>query len=283
MTVRAEKPKLTISEYADEGTASPFIARLFLGILHLRDAVVFSNNKEREKFDKVYHFVLETLINARTTSKEIIQTLTEHSRKVSQGEIARLDGHVIRISEPIERKLRKQVEEFLNSTVRIIKDGMQKLLACFQLNIGFLYKKQGAFEKGIATLAKTQPELATYLQEARKWSGQLILKRNELHEGWMLDKMLYKETSGSIQTIEPKILGQPVSVFVEYMLDRVCCFVEEISAYSLQAKMPSAISITEVPVSDRKPDCSERFQIALINGGMPIWKIAYHNSKFEET
>lgn len=281
MNIRVEKPRWIISKISDEGTASPFIARLFLGILQLRDAV-FDDNKKREEFDKVYQFVVETLINARTTSQEIIQTLTEHSCKVSQGEIAHLTQHGIQINESIDNKLRKQVEDFLNSTVRVLKDGMQKLLAVLQLNIGFLYKKHGTFEKEIAALAKTQPELAAYLQETRKWSERLILIRNDLHEGWMLPKMGYKETSGNIQTVEPKISGQPVSEFVEYMLDRLCCFVEEVSAYGLQAQMPSGISITEIPISDRKTECVERFQITFTNGGMSIWNIAYHVSKFEE-
>lgn len=282
MKVRAEKPKLTISKYADEGTSSPFMARLFLGILRLRE-VVFNDNTKREEFDKVYQFVVETLMNARTTSKEITQTLTEHSRKVLQGEIASLSGHVININESIDSKLRKQVEEFLNMTVRVLKDGMQKLLTGMQMNIGFLYLKQGAFENGIASLAKTQPELAAYFQETRKWSEQLILIRNDLHGVWMLPRMGYDETSGGIQTVEPQISGQPVSEFVEYMLDRLCCFVEEVSVFGLQAQMPSGISITEIPVSDRKADQPERFQLTFVNGGMPIWNIAYHVSRFEET
>jgi len=281
MKVRAEEPKWTVSKFADEGTSSPFMVRLFFGVLNLRD-VVFGDKKKRDEFDKVYQFVVETLMNARTTSGEIIQTLTEHSHTVSSGKIARLKGHVIHIDENIDIKLRRQVADFLNSTVRVFKDGMQNLLAVLQLNIGFLYRKQGTFENEIATLSKTRPELAAYLQETRKWSERLISIRNELHEGWILPKMGYNEISGSIQTVEPLISGQPVSEFVKYMLDRVCCFVEEVSTYGLQAQMPSGISITEVPVPDRKVDCPERFRVTFVNGGMPIWSIMYHDSKFEE-
>jgi len=282
MKVRVEEPKLTVSKFADEGTSSPFMARLFLGMLRLRD-MVFDDNKKREEFDKAYQFVLDTFVNARETSNEIIQTLTEHSRKVSQGEIAHLKGHVIHISQSIDSKLGKQFAEFLNGTVRVLKDGMQNLAAVLQLNIGFLYRQQAAFENGIATLAQTRPELAAYLQETRKWSESLILIRNNLHKGWMLPKMTYKETPGTIQAVEPEVSGQPVSAFVDYMLDRLCCFIEEVSAYGLRDQMPSGISITEIPVSDRKADYPERFQVTFIHGGMPIWNIAYHVSKFEES
>jgi len=282
MNVRPEMPKWTITKIADEGTSSPFFARLFLGMLRLRD-VVFDDSEKRKEFDKAYQFVLNTLMNARETSKEIIQTLTEHSSKVSQGEIARLKGHVIHVDQSIDSKLRKEVAEFLNSAVRVLKDGMQNLATFLQLNIGFLYMNKTAFEKGFTALAQTQPELAAYLRETRKWSESLILCRNSLHEGWMLPGVTYKETSLTIQAVEPEVSGQPVSAFVDYMLDRLCCFVEEASAYGLQAQMPSGISITEIPAPDRKADCPERFQVTFIHGGMPIWSIAYHISKFEET
>lgn len=206
MKVRPEEPKWTISKFSDEGTSSPFFARLFMGFLRLRD-VVFGDEKRRHDFDRLYQVVFETLMNTRTTSNEIIQTLTEHTRKVSQGEISRLIGHVIHIDANIDNKLRRQVEDFLNSAARVLKDGMQKVIAMLQLDIGFLYRQPGAFEKGIAALTKTQPELAAYFQEARKWSEPLILTRNNLHEGWMLPGMTYKEVSGTIQVFEPQILG----------------------------------------------------------------------------
>ncbi|MCX5814486.1 MAG: hypothetical protein NT178_18380 [Proteobacteria bacterium] len=279
LVVRPEEPKWTVIKFADEGTASPFIARLFVGILNLREAV-FTDDKKSEEFDKIYKFVVETLMNVRTTSKEITQILAEHNYKVSRGEIASLHGHVIRIDEPIDSKLRKQVEEFLNGSVRVLKDGMQKLMMVMKMDISFLYKKQGTFENRVTALAKTQPELAAYLRETRKWSERLIMVRNDLHEGWMLPRMTYQAVSDVIGAVEPQIFSQPVSQFVDYMLDRLCSFVEEITAYGLQAQMPSGISITEIPVVDRKRDNPERFRVTFVYGGMPIWSIKYNAARF---
>ena len=151
------------------------------------------------------------------------------------------------------------------------------------LELGFLYKKQGAFNNGIETLSETEPELADYILETRKWSERLISMRNELHTVWMLSKMEYKNNSGTIEVVEPQIAGEPVSKFVNYMIDRLCCFVEDISVYGLETIMPSGISVTEIPISKRKTDCPERFQVTFVNGGMQIWTIAYHDSKFEDT
>ena len=282
MNVKPEKPKFIVSKMTDEGTSSPFMARLFLGILRLRDAA-FSDATKIEEFDRASHFVLMTLLNARSTAKDIIQILTEHKQKVSQGEIGRLEGHTIHLDKSIDNKLRRQVEEFLNSTVRVLKDGMQNLAKVLMLEFGFLYRKQGSFLKGIEALGKTEPELADYLLETRKWSERLITIRNNLHAGWMLPRMGYNEKAGAIEVIEPQISDQSVSEFVNYMIDRLCCFVEDICVYGLQTQMPQGISVTEIPLSKRKADSPERFQITFLNGGMEIWTIAYHDSKFEET
>jgi len=67
------------------------------------------------------------------------------------------------------------------------------------------------------------------------------------------------------------------------MMDRLCCFIEDVTVYALQAQMPDGISITEIPLSQRNPQCVERFQVALAHGGMPLWSIAYHETTFEET
>jgi hypothetical protein len=40
--------------------------------------------------------------------------------------------------------------------------------------------------------------------------------------------------------------------------------------------------VAEIPVAERPSEIVERFQSALVGGGMPIWKILYHDSKFED-
>jgi hypothetical protein len=99
----------------------------------------------------------------------------------------------------------------------------------------------------------------------------------------MLPKMAYKVAGGTIYAVEPEISGRPVSVFVAYMLDRSCCFLEELIAYGLQDQMPGGISIAEIPLDDRKPEYPARFQVTVTDGGSPTWRIAYHERRFEDT
>lgn len=67
------------------------------------------------------------------------------------------------------------------------------------------------------------------------------------------------------------------------MLERLACFIEELSIHGLQGKLTAGISITELPISDRDPKAPERFRLALVSGGMPIWQIHYHDRSFEQT
>jgi hypothetical protein len=67
------------------------------------------------------------------------------------------------------------------------------------------------------------------------------------------------------------------------MLDRLCCFVEAVSAHCMQQKMPAVITITEVPRAERRPEAPERFAITLAVGGLPRWAISYHAARFEDT
>jgi len=283
VVVRADPTKWIVQKFADEGSSSPFVARLLMGILRLRDAV-FPDDLKRGQFDKTYEFVIMTLLNTRTTSKQILQMLAEHIRKVSQGEIARVHGQAIQIDVTIDKELRKETESFLNSAVRALKQGMQGVTNDLQVNIGFLFQKPHNFERGVTALEKSNSPLAAYLRETRKWSERLIDCRIAVeHEGWMLPRIRYLEASGAICAEEPQISCRPVSEFVKFMMDRISCFVEEVTVHCLQARMPGGISVTEIPLSQRESEVPERFQLALTKGGRCIWKIAYHQSAFEET
>ena len=282
MKVKPEEPRMVYSKISDEGTRSPFIARFSLGILQLRNNV-YPDNTQREKFDEAYDFFFTTFSNMRTNDRKVLEMIEAHRAGVTSGRIARLKGHSIQIDESMDFELHNAVAEFLNGSVRLLKDAMQKLLIVLQLDVGCLYRKTGGFKTGIAKLRRTDPFLADYLQETRNWSEPLISIRNDLHEGWLLPKFAYKETDGRIEIQEPQILGQTASEFVNRMTDRVCCFAEDVLVCALQARMPSGFSVAEIPLPERKPECPIRFEPTFVSGGAKIWRISYHSSKFEQT
>lgn len=284
MLVKQPQGQWIVQKLADEGSASPFMARLFMGLMRLRDAVYF-DPVARENFDKAFDFVPTSLFTTRTTAKEISELWAGHARKVAAGEVVRRADMAIHIDESIDKELRKQVEHFLNDAARVIKQGMQGLTAQLGVEIGFMFKKQPAFERGIAALKTTDPLLAEYLDKSRQmWSERLIKSRIDLeHNSWSLPRVTYDPSGANVAAVEPLIAGQPVTEFVQTMLDRVCCFVEDVTAHCIQQKMAAPITITEIPLAERRSEAPERFQLTLAVGGQPRWNIFYHSSSFQET
>jgi hypothetical protein len=283
MVVRPSQTKLVFQKLADEGSKSLFMARVFIGIMRLRDAV-FPDPEKRQKFDELYEFVTSSLLSARTAAQEITQLWENHVREIASGDIARIEGEAIFIGKSIDKELRKQAESFLNAAVRTLKQGMQSLAAELHVDISFLFKKQGAFDAGAAALESGDPLLAKYMRQTRNWSEHLMRSRNAVeHEGWLLPRVTYSLTGGAIKVHQPSLSNQHVSEFIRFTFDRLICFVEELSAHCLQRQMPPGITVTEVPLAQRLAEAPERFRLTLANGGMPVWQIAFHGSSFEET
>lgn len=279
-----ERPKWVVQKAGDEGTSSPFIARLFLGILRLCDQAL-SDPTERDHFHKAFQGVITGLENVRAAGKTVVALYSSHSQRVARGEIARISAGTVFIDENVDHELRKQTEIVINTAGRLVKDRMQEVLCSLKLDIGFFYKKPRTFGAGLAKLRQQHPSLADYLEQTRaKWSERLSGCRNALeHESWVLPRVKHVADAGSVRAVEPLVDGQPVTEFVTHMVDRVCCFVEELCAHALQARMPQGISITQIPLTERNPDIVERFKPALAGGGMPLWSISYHDGKFEDT
>jgi hypothetical protein len=222
--------------------------------------------------------------SARAASKEIHELIESHLKEVRGGACVSRRGGAIHLDKTIDPQLRKQTETFLNSAGRALK-GMQEVMRLLGVDIGFLYQKQSSLGRGIEKLKKTQPELAAYLLATRsRWSERLVNARNALeHEGWVLPRVRYHDQNGVLNPIEPTVDAEPVSQFAERILQRLACFIEELSIHSLQQQLVAGISITEVPLSERDPKLPERFRLTLNGGGMPIWHIDYHEKQFDET
>ena len=281
MIVKPEQPKWIVSKIADEGSSTPFIARLFMEVMQFRDDA-FADEKEKDTFDKSYESTLAALSDARTTAKEIHELVNNHKEKVSTGEAAHVAGRAIHV-DGIDKDLRKHIADFTTAAGRSLKQGMQSVAKILGIDIGFLFKDQNAFEKGWAQLSKSQPELADYLKEARSWAEKLNLLRNKIEpEGWLLPRVGYREIGGKIEMLEPEIDGVTVSHFVRETLDRLCCFVEEVTVFGLRTRMDPEISVMEIPLSQRDPSAPERFRRALTHGGTLLWKLVHHTRPFDQ-
>jgi hypothetical protein len=205
-----------------------------------------------------------------------------HAAQITSGEIVRFEGPDLHILKSIDKSLGSEVESFLNSATRTVKNGMQILANRLGVDIGFLFKKLSAFETGVITLGQTDPALAAYLQEARKWTETLVTLRNSLEHGlWSLPRTNYTRADKSVSVSEPEALDMPITKFADYFFNRVFCFVEEVTAHCLQRKMLDGTSLTEVPLDDRLSEAPERFRVTPAIGGCPVWTIKHHLKMFE--
>ncbi len=283
MRVKSDTGRFVMQKLADEGASSPFMARIFLNVLRLREQV-YTDQAKRDHFDKLYDYMSSALSNARASAQKIAPMWGDHAREIASGEAVEFVGRDVRINESIDKDLKSEVEAFLNSFARALKTGMQDIGKELGVNIGFLFQKTDSFEKGVEKLRKRDPDLAEYIRRTREWSEPFMIARNDLeHSTSVLPRISYTVVGNAVSANEPQVAGKPITEFVDFSFDRLCCFVEEFACHCLRFRMPNGITITEVPLANRPAEIPERFQITLTQGGLPEWRIAHHDSRFEAT
>jgi hypothetical protein len=283
MRVRRDAGRFIVQKIADEGTSSAFMARIFLGVMRLRDGV-YPDPSKRDGFDRPYEYVTSALSSARSSAQKIVALWESHARKVGTGEIVRYQGSHIQIAENIDRELRSEIESFLNTAARALKTGMQNLSKELGVDIGFLFQHPDTFERRVSRLARTDPALSEYLRQTRLWSEPLIKSRIDLEHGtWILPRVAYQPSGAGTKAVEPVVAGKPISEVVQLSFDRLARFVEEFTCHCLQRNMPPGISITEIPMAKRTVEAPERFRLTLAVGGLAAWRITSDASRFEET
>ncbi len=283
MRVVLESPGWVFQKFTDEGSRSPFMTRLFIGVTRLRDQV-YHDKSAVDSFDNAYNFALTTMLDVRALATEIIDLVQNHSSRVSSGQIAKVvAGNNMRIDESIDRDLRTKVESFLVAAARVLKKGLQEFSVFLGADIGFLFKKEATFLNGIANLRKFDPPLADYLLSVRPWSEALQLTRNSIeHAAWTPPKMSYHQTGQSVEAVEPQLVQTPISQYVMFITDRLSCFIEEFSVHCLQQRLPREITVTEIPIPQRVAELPERFHITASIGGLPAWVLKYHSELFDQ-
>jgi hypothetical protein len=282
MRVVLHSPGWVFQKFSDEGSRSPFMTRLFIGVTRLRDQVYF-DKASIDSYDNAYNFALTTMLDVRTLAAEIVTLVQNHSSRVSSGAIAKVAGNTIRIDESIDRDLRTKVESFLVAAARVLKKGLQEYSVFLGSNIGFLFKKETTFLNEIATLRTVDPVLADYLVSVRTWSEPLQLTRNSIeHATWVPPKITYRQVGQKVEALEPQLVQMPVSQYVGFITDRLSCFIEEFSVHCLQQKLSQEITLAEIPVGKRVPELPERFHITPKIGGLPVWLLEYHSARFED-
>ena len=282
----------TVLKAMDEGSAEPFIARLMIGILELRDHHIQARMQSqsqlepmRKEFDDLYGPVLDAMFVARKAAASIRDAVAQHQQKVRSGEIVGWQRNALEIHESINSQLQDDLGRFLNGAVRAIKL-LQPAAAHLGTDVGGLFVKDLNHEKRMRQLeAAGRSPLAEYLRRCRaEWSERLVKRRNSLeHEGWVLGSVTYVPSADRTVTMaEPTIDSVGVSNWVTRQVAHVLAFVEEIMADAFANTLPGELTLVEIPAADRDLTQPRRFRLgfpALEN--VVRWKLHYDSTGFK--
>lgn len=281
ISVLPDTTRHLVQKYSDEGTSSPFIARLMITPVSLRDAAL--DEQRRNEFDQLYDQVLAGLRNAREAMNAVVDHWVKHNAKIVSGEIVRVSRDTVHIDESIDRQLRREFEDFLITTTRVMKTPMQSLMKSLGLDVGYLFQKQSTFVGGLEKARQLDPVLAAYIADVRQWSEPLVQMRNDLeHSIIPAPRVSYDFERGPVRANEPRVSDKPITEYVADVFDRVCCFVEELTVYSLRKNFPECFEVSELPIADREPSAPERFRLTVFPGGRAPWVLTAHRRRFAE-
>lgn len=281
--VKPHSPKLLIQKVADEGVSTPFVSRLMVGVMDMRDAV-HASEADRRRFDELYEPVLSGLRDAREAYREIENLWSNHREAIDAGTIVRVERNNTHIGESIDRGLKRELDAFLTTTVRTAKNSLQVLTQNYGVDIGFLFKKEGAFRAGVALLSASDAALASYLENVRAWTEPLVNARNDLEHGTVQPpKVEYLFQHVPLIANEPTFVGQPITKFTDDTLQHLLCFAEEITIHCLSLRLPTGLQITEIAGMERAPDFPTRFRLSVSSGERTAWRISGGGSRFDLT
>jgi hypothetical protein len=279
MTTRRQQQEWAIAHMANEGSSTPFVARLWMTPPNLRNTVL-AGKEETEKFDAIFGSTLNDLVTLRRIGKETIDLWNAHAKKVDSGEIVRYDN-AIHVDETIGEPLSHNLETIIRNAANTAKQ-FQELTKLFGLDVGCMFKDDKGFEDGLKALEASDPMLTDYLRETRKWLQPLTLTRNDLeHKPYTAPRLQYIRSAGDrFQIKEPTVLGLPMTHFVSATMSRLNRFIEELLIRAMQGVMLSPLTIVEVPIGKRDPLKPERFKLGVIGREQP-WQIMFSDDEFD--
>lgn len=274
---------MKIQKLLNEGTSSPFIARLWLGVLELREPAITrladarNRDETRRRFDRLYKAVLDALLAVRIAAREIGMQVSAHEGSVRSGRGRVVRGH-LEVDETIQPQVSRLFGELLEKGYVGLK-ALQEPLAMLGLNVGFFFQNQGGFQTGLAALRGAgQDSFADYLTRVRReWSEAFLALRSDYtHKHWVLPEFRYGAApDGSVRVTPPIVLGEPMTAYSRRGANRIVLFSEEVMVYAIARSLGSPFEVSEIPPGRRDPGCCNRFQLGIASSASGAWTPVY--------
>ena len=274
---------------SDEGSSSPFIARIFMGLLEFRNQLFLLGTPDNERgrtqnhFDRMFQPMLDAAQATRDAALEIKGLVDAHLEEIRRGTAVRFRPGQYEILRTIDSKLSQTVDKLIDQSIVATNTGLQSILNDpLGLDIGFFFQQDAAFGAGVSGLRNAgEPDLAAYLEQVRTaWHSALQdLRTKHEHRGWSLGRIQYSLTSPSqVGASLPDVLGSPVHLFARQTANRVLLFIENMMVYAMQRQYNYPIFVVEIPPEHRNPVDPQRFRLAPRGlDPAPPWRITFRD------
>lgn len=247
--MRASLVQWKVVEVADEGTSSPFIARLLPGMMEIRDKTL--NSEEiRRKFDVAFEPVMGSLLAARQLLKGF--------------------------GGPVEPDQLKQLALDCLSHLKVMLSAVLQVSGALGISIEFLAIGDAEFERDLKSMRSVHPLLANYIETCReKWLRQFLTVTANAEKGGQIITSQGPHEEFFIE-------GVPALRFLETAFDRVCSLIESTCIYAFGCQLPKSLVIREIPIAERQAGYPRRFEAALYAGDVRAWELHYSDERFSD-
>lgn len=219
-----------VVRFADIGTGEEFV-EVFSGELpELLDASDIHGEMLQGTKDAIMDILMEGLMPA-----------FNHLRSIRQSTVSPLP----------ELDRRSLYENFARVLWHAYKDLMPKAVKLLGFDLGFLFQKDAAFEKGLAEFTSKYPSLIMDVPE--------LLKKQRANWQQGLSEFRNDYLEHRKQDISPfAAYYRPETA--EMLFEHAWRTMAEILPVFIEARFPSTWSIQEIPVAERNPNRLRRFQ-----------------------
>lgn len=261
--------KARIIKVKNIGSRDPFNARLMIGVMNLRDAVITSE-EDRRLFDKLYEPVLENLEDSQQAKDEMEKIINEHEQKIKSKEIVSFQhgNDILEISESIDKDLNRLFKEFFIKGEIALKS-LQHLTKQFGIDIGFFFAKDEKFSAGIDNLKisplKGGKEIARMLSDDRKWHTAFNEIRSRIeHQGLKLPEIKYIHDGSTVKTLIPTINSKRVDDVIRLMFTNLFEFTEDMIAHLVAERLIDPLRIISLQERQRDPIMPIKYVIGIV-------------------
>lgn len=227
---------MVLQKLFDEGMTSPYRARLWNGMMELRDGII-SDRSLKKPFDDGYEPIVKALDKARETAREIHTLVSDHKEALKKpGAVVFGPNDQITVHVAVNPALDRRFDSFTVFAHRAMKLTQQVVRDIGRLNIGFLFQPAQKFERARNIMRTSHPELADYLDTVRqKLTEPLVQLRNDIeHKGWNMPGIQYRIHNQQIEIGEYMIGALSFTDYVNHVFNGAVRFVEDMTAYALK-------------------------------------------------